>query len=75
MMDQDKYKATPAPNDQKPLPPLEQSLKYLAWDVKGINPMLEKIALSIDSLTNEIRSYKTGQTGCSNAKPYDDNPF
>ena len=53
-------------SEQKPAPTIEQSLKYMAWDVKGIVP-------AIKELTAEIRALRTGKAGPS--MDNQENPF
>jgi hypothetical protein len=61
------FKAQPS-NDQpqKPVPTVEQSLKYMAWDVKGIVPAINALAAEIRLL----RMGKSDQSGDAQENPF-----
>ncbi len=47
------------PNETKPTPPADLSLKYMAWDIKQIAKSLPEIVAALDRLTGAVAGSKS----------------
>lgn len=47
------------PNETKPTPPGDLSLKYMAWDIKQIAKSLPEIVAALDRLTGAVAGSKS----------------
>lgn len=53
-------------NDPKPPPPAELSLKFMAWDIKGlVNAVkdLQSVTIAINVLSEEVKGLKKALEG------------
>ena len=56
--------------EQREVPPIELSAKYMAWNVKQIDEHLKKISVSIDELVQIMKQRRNQDVGIQPDTPF-----